>query len=300
MSIAYQNCRVDQLQFLAGSPAQIDVLRLDLVHPVVSGNKWFKLNKYVEEAKATGKNVLLTFGGAYSNHIVATAAAAQMQNLKSIGIIRGEEPAAWSHTLTAAKQFGMDLFFVQRSEYKQKQVPPKVFQRYHEAAVYMIPEGGYGWKGAEGAAKILAVAETATYTHIVTAVGTGTTLAGLVQASLPHQKIIGIPVLKNAFSLQTEITNLLPEEKHGSFQLAEGYHFGGYAKHSAELIQFMNHIYQRHSLPTDFVYTAKALCAVFDLIRNNFFAESDRILFIHTGGLQGNASLPKGTLIFHA
>jgi len=276
------------------------VLRLDIIHPIVSGNKWFKLKKYLQEAEAQGKKTLLTFGGAYSNHIVATAAAAQVHQFKSIGIIRGEEPAAWSHTLQVAKSFGMNLHFVSREDYKQKRIPQIVFQHHTPGEIYTIAEGGYGEKGAEGAAEILSRFDSSSYSHIVAAVGTGTTLAGLVNALQAQQTVIGIPVLKGAHSLQHEIENLLPKEKKASFQLLHDYHFGGYAKHNPALIAFMNEIFRQYQLPTDFVYTAKALFAVFDLVKNNHFREGNHVLFVHTGGLQGNASLPKGTLIFDA
>ncbi|HUC80099.1 MAG TPA: pyridoxal-phosphate dependent enzyme [Flavisolibacter sp.] len=298
MSIPFQNGRIDHLAGPPFLPVSVDVLRLDLVHPVVSGNKWFKLKRYLQEAEQQSRKTLLTFGGAYSNHIVATAAAAQMHGLKSIGIIRGEEPAAWSHTLQAAKGFGMELFFVSREDYRQKRIPHEVFFHHKQKDVYVIAEGGYGEKGAEGAAEILKGFDTTSYSHIVTAVGTGTTLAGLVNASQPHQQVIGIPVLKGAHSLQQEIESLLPEEKKAAFQLLHDYHFGGYAKHSPELLHFMNEAFQQYLLPTDFVYTAKALFAVFDLAKKEFFQPSEKVLFVHTGGLQGNASLPKGTLIF--
>lgn len=298
MSISLQNGRIDRLVGPPFSPFSIDVLRLDLVHPVVSGNKWFKLKKYLEEAALLRKKTLLTFGGAYSNHIVATATAAQLHQSKSIGIIRGEEPANWSHTLQAAKAAGMKLYFVSREDYRQKDIPEAVFQSHHADDIYVIAEGGFGEKGAEGASDILQGLDTDSYSHIVTAVGTGTTLAGLVNAVGTHQTVIGIPVLKGAHSLQQEIERLLPEEKKAGFQLVHDYHFGGYAKHNLVLLRFMNDIFQQYLLPTDFVYTAKALFAVLDLVRKNFFPDGAKVLFIHTGGLQGNVSLPKGTLIF--
>ena len=296
MSFSLQNCRVEPLQKALGLP--IDVLRLDLIHPVVSGNKWFKLKEYIKAAKAENKAVILTFGGAYSNHIVATAAASKMEGFKSIGVIRGEEPEHWSPTLQNAKEFGMQLFFVSRTDYRIKQIPAEVYWQNQPSEIFEIPEGGYGLLGKIGAKDILQFFNTYSYSHIVSAVGTGTTLAGLIEGANPSQKIIGVSVLKNAFSLQREIADLLPAYKQDCFQLISDYHFGGYAKYTQELLSFMNSLYKKTLLPTDFVYTAKAFYAVLDSFKNGFFTEQDKVLFIHTGGLQGNSSLPKGTLIF--
>jgi 1-aminocyclopropane-1-carboxylate deaminase len=291
------SCRIDHLSSYCDFHATVDVLRLDLVHPVVSGNKWFKLKEYLADAKQQQK-VLLTFGGAFSNHIVATAAAARQHSLKCIGVIRGEDPFELSHTLQQARTFGMDLYFSRREAYKSRQVPESVLQTYAADDLYIIPEGGYGLKGAAGAREILQTNETGTYTHIISAVGTGTTLAGLTAAARSGQKVIGISVLKNVLSLQEEISLLLPQEKQDQFQLLHDYHFGGYAKRTPELLKFMNEFYEKTGVPTDFVYTAKAFFAAFDLVRKDFFSPADRILLVHTGGLQGNFSLPKGTLIY--
>lgn len=298
MSFPSLQCRIEPALFLHSSSVAVDVLRLDLLHPVVSGNKWFKLKEYVKEAKATGKTTLLTFGGAYSNHIVATAAVAQSEGFKSIGIIRGEEPKTWSQTLLAAKQYGMNLHFVSRKEYKLKEIPTGIYSNTAATDFYGIPEGGYGEKGVQGAREILLRNKTNSYTHILSAVGTGTTLAGLVSAAEPQQKVIGIPVLKNAFSLQQEIEALLPADKREAFTLVFDYHFGGYAKHLPQLLQFMNEFYSQTKIPTDFVYTGKAFFAAFDLLAKNVFPPGSKLLLIHTGGLQGNLSLKKSTLIF--
>jgi 1-aminocyclopropane-1-carboxylate deaminase len=298
MSLFTQNCRIDRLSPFYKSRIPVDVLRLDAIHPVVSGNKWFKLKEYLKEASQTNKKTVLTYGGAYSNHIVATAAAAQIAGLKSIGIIRGEEPPVLSHTLLSAADFGMKFYFISREAYKLKTVPREVYQQYAQNDIYEIPEGGYGKKGMLGAKDIILQNETSSYTHFIAAVGTGTTLAGIIDAALPHQKIIGISVLKNAYSLQKEIESLLPKEKYGCFELLHDYHFGGYAKHTKELFRFMNEFYETTGIPTDFAYTAKALYAVSDLLEKSYFNSNDKLLFVHTGGLQGNFSLPKGTLIF--
>ena len=290
------NIRVDHTN-LDHPEISMDVLRLDLVHPVISGNKWFKLKEYIKDAGAGGKKAILTFGGAYSNHIVATSAAASLHGLKSIGIIRGEKPAQLSHTLKEAMEYGMDLHFISREEYRNKTVPADCFSSYKEDEVYTINEGGYGIIGARGATDILS-ANTIAYTHILAAVGTGTTLAGLVMASDPGQKITGISVMKNNFSLQQEIGELLDAGKKNAFNLVHDYHFGGYAKYTQDLIDFMNHWYRHSGIPSDFVYTGKLFYAVNDLIKNKYFPPGSKILVVHSGGLQGNLSLSNGKLIF--
>ena len=292
------NIRIDPVHFLTKFHTTVDVLRLDLIHPVISGNKWFKLKEYLEDARALGKNILLTFGGTYSNHIVATAATAQLNQFKSIGIIRGEKPAILSHTLQDAINNGMDLYFISREHYKEHIIPPDVFRRYNQDDIYIIQEGGYGPPGVLGAKEILLQLDTSVYTHIITSVGTGTTISGLIESSDSSQFIIGISSLKNNFSLQDSIQNFLSEENKNRFRLIHDYHFGGYAKYTQALIEFMNEWYQLTGIPSDFVYTGKLFFAVKDLLEKNFFPQQSKILIIHSGGLQGNLSLSKGTLIF--
>ncbi len=275
-----------------------DVLRLDLVHPVVSGNKWFKLRFYLEEAIQSGKTCMMSFGGAWSNHIVALAAAASMHGLKSIGLVRGEKAAELSKTLQQAEAYGMRLFFLSRSSYREHDIPAEVWKAVKENEVYIIKEGGYGIKGAAGAATMLDALDLQQYDYILAATGTGTMLAGLATRISPSQKLIGISVLKNNFSITAEINELLPVEKQNAFNILHPYHFGGYARGRQQLFDFMNHWYDTTKIPTDFVYTAKLFYAYEDLAQTGFFPGNARILVIHSGGLQGNASLPNGTLIF--
>ncbi|TKK65517.1 pyridoxal-phosphate dependent enzyme [Ilyomonas limi] len=274
---------------------QLDVLRLDEVHPVVSGNKWYKLHFYLQEAIAQNFDTIATFGGAYSNHIAAAAYVCKAAGLQSIGIIRGEEPAIYSHTLQQAKAYGMQLHFVSREKYKQKEA-----LQYLYPTAYWINEGGSGEKGVAGAALILQqVPHVEKYTHVTCAVGTGTTLAGIISSALPHHIIIGISVLKGDFSLEAEIKNLLPSSaNHQRFSIAHDYHFGGYAKYNAALLEYMNKVWKVHQLPTDFVYTAKALYGTEMMVRQKIIPQNSRVLMVHTGGLQGNLSLPAGTLTF--
>lgn len=293
-----ENIRVDSVDLLSKFHTTVDVLRLDLIHPVISGNKWFKLKEYLKDAKTLNKKIILTFGGAYSNHIVATAAAAKQEGFKSIGIIRGEKPAMLSHTLQDAAQYGMQLFFTSRKAYSKRIIPGEVSMNFKEDDIYIIDQGGYGAKGVEGAKDILLQPDTSSYTHIIDVVGTGTTIAGLIEASNKQQTIIGISSLKNNYSLQSEIENLISEENKNRFTLIHDYHFGGFAKYSKQLIDFMNEWYQRTHIPSDFVYTGKLFFAVNDLLMKNYFPHNSKLLIIHSGGLQGNQSLPKGTLIF--
>lgn len=192
----------------------------------------------------------------------------------------------------------MELHFISRTEYKNKIIPTEIFQRYGEEDIYIINEGGYGKKGVEGAKDILRHFECSSYTHIIDSVGTGTTIAGLIEGSAKHQIIIGISSLKNNYSLQQEIENLISEQNKKRFSLINNYHFGGYANYSKQLIDFMNEWYQLTQIPSDFVYTGKLFFAVQDLFGKNYFPPGSKLLIVHSGGLQGNQSLPKGTLIF--
>jgi 1-aminocyclopropane-1-carboxylate deaminase len=275
---------------------QVDVLRLDHLHPVVSGNKWFKLRYYLADAIESGKKRITTFGGAYSNHIVATAFACKEAGIKSRGIIRGEKAPQISDSLEEAIEYGMEMVYVSREDYKGKE---NIVQQFSTEDDYWINEGGYGIKGMLGTKDILQSAETSSYSYISCACGTGTTLAGLVEAALPHQKCIGISALKGHVNLRNDVMELLPDEHQDrSFEIMHDYHFGGYAKHPAELIDFMNELWKSEKLATDIAYTSKLVFAVKDLIAKQYFSTNDKLLVIHSGGLQGNRSLPAGTLEF--
>jgi 1-aminocyclopropane-1-carboxylate deaminase len=272
---------------------EIYIIRSDKIHPLISGNKWYKLQYYFEEARQQKKKRIVTFGGAWSNHVVAAAAAGRLNHFDTTAIIRGEEPNELSVTLKQAKEMGMQLIFISRDDYKAKKIPAELTNHDH----YHIPEGGYGLKGAKGAAGILANCKIENYTHIICAVGTGTMMAGLINAALPKQQVIGISALKNNDELEENVKALLNDHKN-NFKIIPDYHFGGYAKYTTELIDFMNEFYRQTGIPSDFVYTGKLFYAITDLTRKNFFPPGSKLLVIHSGGLQGNASLNKGTLIF--
>lgn len=270
----------------------LTIKREDLLHPHISGNKFRKLKYNIQEAKHSGKTALLTFGGAYSNHIAATAAAGKEYGFDTIGIIRGEElesKITQNPTLAFAQSCGMRFKFISREAYRHKAEPDFIAAITAEFGdCYIVPEGGTNALAVKGCEEILTEEDSA-FTHICTAVGTGGTIAGLINSALPHQTALGYPALKNA-GLQDDI---LTFAKNQNWQLVEDYHFGGYGKVTPELITFMNAFFDQTSIPLDPVYTAKMVFGVIDGISNGFFPANSRILLIHTGGLQGIAGMNK-------
>lgn len=265
------------------------MLRLDKIHPVISGNKWFKLKYHLENFYAGDYRGILTFGGAWSNHIVATACACLQQNIPSIGIIRGEKPAELSITLKQAISYNMKLEFVSREIFKQKKSDEflkSLKEKY--PGFYIIPEGGAGAEGEKGAAEIMNLVNKDDYSHIACAIGTATMFNGITKAATAKQQVLGIIVLKGWAEIPTSPAT----------HICYDYHFGGYAKTHPDLTAFMNGFYLQTKISSDFVYTGKMIFAVVDLLKKNYFPEGSKILLIHSGGLQGNASLPQGTLIF--
>ena len=275
----------------------LSVMRLDRIHPEVSGNKLFKLHYFVEECLATTRRTMLTFGGAYSNHLVATAFLCREKGLRSIGIVRGEEPSQLSHTLLRCLELGMHLEFISRENYRSitnEHDYDELTERFGDCTI--VPEGGFSVEGARGAALITDLIE-GTPSHICTAVGTATTLAGLLMKKNSTQEIIGVPVIKKITDINARILQLTGNEADLPVLFAE-YHFGGYAKYTDQLIDFMNSFYAETRIPLDFVYTAKMMFGVIDQIKKGYFKKGSRVLCLHTGGLQGNLSLPAGTLIY--
>ena len=271
------------------------IVRLDKIHPVISGNKWFKLLGYITDARTKGFNTIATFGGAYSNHIHATAAICKLEGLNSVGFIRGEEPELYSQTLLDAKEQGMNLVFLSRTDFQLKNLD---ILKERFPGYYFIRDGGYGTLGTEGVKRVFDWIPSDT-DFIVASCGTGTTLAGLIRYALPHQQVIGINVLKGYEAIKTDIQNILPTEiKYNNWKIFNEYHFGGYAKKNADLIKFMNHLWEVDLIPTDFVYEAKMMYALIDMIKKNQFSAGSKIVAIHGGGLQGNRSLPEGLLHF--
>ncbi len=279
-----------------GHDQKVDLLRLDVIHPIVSGNKFYKLRYYIELALEKGVSTVASFGGPYSNHIVALAYTAKEAGLKSIGYIRTNTDEPMTPTLKEAKAYGMELVYLGRTDFQSKKAA--ILQSSEmNTDCYLIDEGGYGTIGAKGAATILTTQDTSHYDYIICAVGTGTMLAGIIHAADAFQKIIGIPVLKNEGSIESEI-NFLLEDKNRPYTLLHQFHQGGYAKTNPMMLDFMNRLWDAEKIPTDIVYTSKLLFGVEQLINENYFDKDISILVIHSGGLQGNRSLPEGTLKF--
>ena len=277
----------------------VSVLRLDKLHEIVSGNKLFKLHQFLQIAIQRSQEGIVTFGGPYSNHLVATAYACKEIGLKSIGIVRGEQPAVLCHTLQACLTHGMDLKFITRHQYDKKDQPEFLESINLDYPNFLaVPEGGYHPLGAEGASLIMNWIPNNT-THICCAVGTATTLAGILKALKKDQQLIGFPILKNMRDIEQRIAFLSTTPYNAQqLQIMDDYHFGGYAKKTKELIDAMNTLYEKHQLPTDFVYTGKMMFGVIDCILKDFFQKGSNILCIHTGGLQGNLSLQPASLKF--
>ncbi|PKQ70767.1 1-aminocyclopropane-1-carboxylate deaminase/D-cysteine desulfhydrase [Raineya orbicola] len=268
---------------------EVFILRLDKIDSYISGNKWFKLKYNLQEARKLGLNKLLTFGGAYSNHIVAVAAAGKRWGFETIGVIRGEKPPILNERLLQVEKWGMELYFVSRQDYQQKKNPDfiqKLEQKFGN--FYLIPEGGSNALAVQGTSEILDFLPQLSFSfdYILCCVGTGGTLAGLARSLYAtNTKLVGIPVLKNASFLYQEIYKLLQDTPFQSFELLLDYHFGGYAKKTEKLSAFIQHFEEKFQVPTEFVYTGKMFFAFFDLLEKNFFLQNSKVLLVHTGGV---------------
>lgn len=265
---------------------KLSILREDLIHPEISGNKFRKLKYNLLEAKKLGFNQLLTFGGAFSNHIAATAAAGKLHGFKTIGLIRGEElkdKIDTNATLRFAKNCGMELHFISREAYREKNNSLFIEDLKNKfPSTYVVPEGGTNDLAINGCKEIL-FDQCDEFNFIASAIGTGGTIAGLIEASKPHQHLLGFPSLKGDF-LQKEVENLT---KKRNFTIFNEYHFGGYGKVNEELINFVNYFKKTTQIQLDPIYTGKMVFGVLQLIKNHYFSDSSKILMIHTGGLQG-------------
>ena len=296
--------------------------RDDLIHDVVSGNKWRKLKYNIDFALKNDLNTILTFGGAYSNHIIASAFACKENGLKSIGVIRGDDPSVlrtsplgkgrtWSiressvnATLKEAQEYGMQLHFISREEYKMKEEKNFISElRNKFGEFYLIEEGGANHLGIEGCKEILeeetmvehvpiAIGRNHYYDYITCAAGTGTTLTGIFLSLREKEKLIGFPALKNGEFILEEIKNKIPEkyfeENKNRIELICDYHFGGYAKVNDELKNFVSDFFNQTQIQLDLIYNGKMMFGLLDLIQKDHFPKKTRILAIHTGGVQGN------------
>ncbi|WP_396170327.1 1-aminocyclopropane-1-carboxylate deaminase/D-cysteine desulfhydrase [Flavobacterium sp.] len=271
---------------ISNEAVSLSIRREDLIHPFISGNKFRKLKYNLIQAKAENQDTLLTFGGAFSNHIAAAAFAGAAHGFRTIGIIRGDElenKILINPTLKFAQECGMRFKFVTRESYRHKTESDFIANLKNEFGdFYYVPEGGTNEYAVKGCQEILSV-EDAQYDFICSAVGTGGTISGLINSILPHQKVLGFPALKGDF-LNDEIRKFAQNE---NWELITDYHFGGYGKVNQELIAFLNRFYRENQIPLDPIYTGKMVFGVMDLIGKNFFKENSKILLIHTGGLQG-------------
>jgi len=275
-----------QLSILAEKNISLAIKREDLLHPFISGNKYRKLKYNLLAAQEQGYGTLLTFGGAYSNHIAAVAFTGKERGMKTIGIIRGEElHDNWqgNPTLEHAYSNGMRFKFVSRQTYKEKESSEfllKLKQQFGD--FYLVSEGGTNALAVKGCEEIL-TEQDAEFDVICTCVGTGGTVAGLINSSHEHQRVFGFSALKGDF-LNKTIAEITTKD---NWRLITYYHFGGYAKVSLELIQFINRFKTDTGIPLDPIYTGKMLFGLFDMIKNDNFAKGTKILAIHTGGIQG-------------
>ncbi|WP_298221098.1 pyridoxal-phosphate dependent enzyme [Flavobacterium sp.] len=268
------------------SDVSLSIKREDLIHPFVSGNKYRKLKYNLLQAKAENQQQLLTFGGAFSNHIAAVAAAGKLNQFQTIGIIRGDELAtaiAENPTLRFAQECGMRFEFISREQYSHKTETAFLNELEQKwGSFYLIPEGGTNALAVNGCEEILTQTD-ADFDFICCAVGTGGTISGLINSAQTHQKVLGFPALKGDF-LKEEICSFATNQ---NWDLILDYHFGGYAKVSPELIAFINEFYLKTDISLDPIYTGKMVFGVMDLIQKGYFPKGSRILMIHTGGLQG-------------
>jgi len=275
------------LSVLKDKAIRLFVKRLDKVHPFISGNKWFKLKYNLIEAKKLGYTTLLTFGGAYSNHIAATAFLAKDKRFKSIGIIRGEEHFPLNPTLHFAKENGMELNYVSRADYRLKSTPrflDKLKSQFGE--FYLLPEGGTNELAIKGAEEILDANNTQDY--ICCSVGTGGTITGIINASCSMQQVIGFPAIKGSDALLKDVRCWAD---NNNFEFINNYIYGGYGKLPKSIVEFINEFYKTQDIALDAVYTGKMMMGVLDLVAKDYFPRESTILAIHTGGLQGNKGM---------
>lgn len=269
---------------------ELYIKREDRIHPFISGNKYRKLKYNLEEAKKLGINTILSFGGAFSNHIAAVAFAGKTFGFKTIGVIRGEElidKIDENSTLQYSRDCGMQFKFVSRHDYREKQTKPFLNHLIDEfGEFYTIPEGGTNNLAIKGCEEILTDNDNK-FDFICCAVGTGGTISGLINSSRPNQKILGFPALKGNF-LSDNISKFVSKN---NWELITDYHFGGYAKVSTELIDFINQFNEEQKISLDPVYTGKLMFGVYKLIESGFFKKGSKIVAIHTGGLQGIAGM---------
>ncbi len=276
---------------------ELQVKRLDLIHDEVQGNKFFKLKYNLEKAKSEGHSTILTFGGAFSNHIYATAKAAEAEGFTAIGLIRGEPMDPLNHTLDQAEKSGMALHFIDRTSYRRKAEVDFIEDLHQKfGSFYLIPEGGTNQLAIQGSSEILMETDRKS-THICTSIGTGGTFAGLANSVHQNQNLLGFSSLKGDF-IHSEIQNILTQHQLNpkvAYQTFDQFHFGGYGKYNQSLIEFIWWFFETFGIILDPIYTGKMAFGIWDLIGKNYFSDGSKILMIHSGGLQGNIGFTERT-----
>ncbi|MDF9800447.1 1-aminocyclopropane-1-carboxylate deaminase [Catalinimonas alkaloidigena] len=268
---------------------QLDMLRLDQVHSHISGNKWFKLKYNLLEARKRGYDTLLTFGGAFSNHLYATAAAGNEYGFKTIGIVRGEKVLPFNYTLAFAEEQGMHLKFIGRAEYQQK--GSKKFQEQLQnefGPCYILPEGGSNALAVKGCTEI--IQDPKAYDYLCCSIGTGGTISGIIEKAQNKAQVLGFSALKGGGFLYDEINKLTQDHsgtQYANYLISEDYHFGGYAKADAALVSFINQFKKEQDILLDPIYTGKMMYGIMDMIEKGYFKAESKILAVHSGGLQG-------------
>ncbi|MGZ4997158.1 MAG: 1-aminocyclopropane-1-carboxylate deaminase/D-cysteine desulfhydrase [Methylobacter sp.] len=288
---------------LAQYQIELWMKRDDLLHPVISGNKWRKLKYVIDHALSLGVDTLVSMGGAYSNHLHALAFVGKVLGLKTIGLVRGEQPEILTPTLQDMRNWGMELKFVSRSDYRQlrqykewqapHQLPADQRHTHHswqylpglKPRQYWVPEGGAQILALKGVAELVAEIEIP-YGTLCVPCGTGTTLAGIIEAAPQQVSVLGFAAFKNAAYLRSEVDAVLSQSRN-DWQINLDYHFGGFAKTNAELSAFIEDFELKTTILLDPVYTGKMIYAIYDLIQNHYFKPGERIIAVHTGGLQG-------------
>jgi 1-aminocyclopropane-1-carboxylate deaminase len=282
-----------------GEPFCFSVARLDQLHPFISGNKYFKLKYNLGQATEQNKQGIITMGGAYSNHLAATAFACDEQGIASVGVVRGEIIEPLNPTLSFCRKHNMKLISVSRNNYAStnEEAQQIIMQHPH---LFFVPEGGNNELGLKGCKEILKHIPAADdFTHIICSIGTGTTFKGIASAASTSQTVIGIPAIKIRTDEQEQFILQHAAVSSAAKQIVLFDFAGkGYARTDKYLLNFMNSFYTKTSIPTDIVYTGKLMQAVVALAEESYFPEDSKLLVIHSGGLQGNNSLPSGTLLF--
>ncbi len=294
MQLTPQPTPIQEVHDVAFDQAGVRLLikRLDLVHPVISGNKWYKLKYNLLAAREQDFGTLLSFGGAYSNHIHALAGAGAEYGFNTIGVIRGEEHSPLNPTLQFAVDHGMQLHYLNRADYRLKNSPEIIARLKAEFGdFYLIPEGGSNGLAVKGCAEIIGDIDQA-FDVIACACGTAGTLSGLIAGLQGERQALGLAVLKGAGFLGGEVRSLLSEsgnKQYENWQINLDYHFGGYAKTKPELLEFIHRFEAAHAIPLEPVYTGKLMFALYGLITTGNFQRGQTVLALHSGGLQGRA-----------